>query len=146
MLLNEHVAQFQDLFDQAAIGMATMTVSGTIVRANRALADMMSCRPYDLVGVDYGRLMAGEGDKLDRGLQSITLYGRDMAPIEHPLPPRADGSPGPTVRLTLAPIRDVHRQVLYVFAPGAGHQRAARRRGRPARHRGEFPAAGVGRR
>ena len=61
LALNEHIAQFRELFDQAAIGMATLTVNGTIVRANRALAELMSCRPYDLVGVDYGRLTVGAG-------------------------------------------------------------------------------------
>ena len=61
-VLDEHVAQFQDLFDRAAIGMATLTVTGSIVRANEALAELMSCAPYDLVGVDYGQLTSGAGE------------------------------------------------------------------------------------
>ena len=44
-VLTEHVQQFRDLFDRAEIGMATLTSSGTIVRANRALAGLMSCSP-----------------------------------------------------------------------------------------------------
>jgi len=84
--LNEHIAQFRELFDQAAIGMATLTVNGTIVRANRALAELMSCRPYDLVGVDYGRLTVGRGDRLDRGLEAIDSFGEDLTTFEHHLP------------------------------------------------------------
>jgi PAS domain S-box-containing protein len=113
--LNEHIQQFRDLFDQAAIGMATLTVNGTIVRANRALADLMSCHPYDLVGVDYGRLTVGRGEMLDRGLEAIGSLGEDLTTFEHHLPgPFSEGSR--IVRVTLAPVRDSQRQVLYVFA------------------------------
>ncbi len=116
-VLDEHVAQFQDLFDRAAIGMATLTVTGSIVRANEALAELMSCAPYDLVGVDYGQLTSGAGSLLDRGLREITARGKDLATMEHVVPSaRVPGLPPRTVRLTLAPIRDVQRQVLYVFA------------------------------
>jgi PAS domain S-box-containing protein len=44
------------------------------------------------------------------------MYGRDVAPIEHRLPTLPDGTPGQTVRLTLAPIRDAEGKVLYAFA------------------------------
>ena len=116
-VLDEHVAQFQDLFDRAAIGMATLTVTGTIVRANDALAELMSCAPYDLVGVDYGQLTSGAGDLLDRGLREITVRGKDLATLEHVVPSAGVSRVPPrTVRLTLAPIRDAQRQVLYVFA------------------------------
>ena len=115
-MLDEHVAQFQDLFDRAAIGMATLTVHGTVVRANEALAELMSCTPYDLVGVDYGRLMHGAGDELDRALEQIAASGKDLATIEHPVPPPPGERPSRLARLTLAPIRDARRQVLYVFA------------------------------
>jgi PAS domain S-box-containing protein len=116
-VLDEHVAQFQDLFDRAAIGMATLTVTGSIVRANEALAELMSCAPYDLVGVDYGQLTSGAGDLLDRGLREITDRGKDLATMEHVVPSAGvpDISPR-TVRVTLAPIRDAQRHVLYVFA------------------------------
>ena len=120
-VLDEHVAQFQDLFDRAAIGMATLTVTGSIVRANDALADLMSCAPYDLVGIDYGQLTNGAGHLLDRGLTEITMHGKDLATMEHAVPQAPSDSeetapPVRTVRLTLAPIRDAQRQVLYVFA------------------------------
>ena len=115
-VLNEHIGQFRELFDQAAIGMATLTVNGTIVRANRALAGLMSCHPYDLVGVDYGRLTVGRGEQLDRGLAAIGSWGEDLTTFEHYLPTLPGESPSRIVRVTLAPIRDSQQQVLYVFA------------------------------
>jgi PAS domain S-box-containing protein len=115
-VLSEHIGQFRQLFDQAAIGMATLTVNGTIVRANRALAELMSSNPYELVGVDYGRLTVGGGEKLDRGLEAISSAGEDLTTFEHDLPTFPGETPSRTVRVTLAPIRDSRRQVLYVFA------------------------------
>jgi PAS domain S-box-containing protein len=115
-VLTQHLGQFRDLFDQAAIGMATLTVNGTIVRANRALAKLMSTTPYDLVGVDYGQLTEGGGERLDRGLEAISFHGEDLTTFEHHLPTFPGVKPSRTVRVTLAPIRDSHGQVLYVFA------------------------------
>jgi PAS domain S-box-containing protein len=115
-VLNEHVQQFRELFDRAEIGMATLTSSGTIVRANRALATLMSCSPYDLVGVDYGRLTVGQGDELDRKLEDICSLGEDLTSFEHDLPAAPGEQSSRVVRATLAPIRDSRGQVLYVFA------------------------------
>jgi PAS domain S-box-containing protein len=115
-VLNEHIAQFRELFDKAAIGMATMTVNGTVVRANQALAELMSCEPYDLVGVDYGRLTGRGGVQLDSGLEAINSFGEDLVSFEHPAPNAPGDDVLRTLRVTLAPIRDAQRQVLYVFA------------------------------
>jgi PAS domain S-box-containing protein len=115
-VLSEHVQQFRELFDRAEVGMATLTSSGSIVRANRALAALMSCTPADLVGVDYGRLTVGAGDELDRRLEDICALGEDLTSFEHdlPAPPGEEGSR--IARVTLAPIRDSRQEVLYVFA------------------------------
>ncbi|WP_246050833.1 PAS domain S-box protein [Nocardioides guangzhouensis] len=115
-VLDEHLEQFRMLFDQATIGMAVLTVTGTVVRANRALADLMSCSPFDLVGVDYGRLTGGEGDALDRGLRTIYRAGRDLATFEHLLPVPEGEEPSRVVRVTLAPVRDSLGRALYTFA------------------------------
>jgi PAS domain S-box-containing protein len=115
-VLNEHIQQFRELFDRAEIGMATLTSSGTIVRANRALATLMSCTPYDLVGVDYGRLTVGRGDELDQRLEDICALGEDLTSFEHELPAAPGAESTRVVRATLAPIRDSRQQVLYVFA------------------------------
>jgi PAS domain S-box-containing protein len=127
LVLAEHVAQFRELFDRAAIGMAVLTLTGTVVRANRALAALMSCTAQELVGVDYGRLTCGAGDSLDAGLETITTVGEDLATFEHPLPTVAGGGVPGRVQVTLAPVRDGEGQVLYVFAQvqGVSAQRAA---------------------
>jgi len=115
-VLDEHVQQFRDLFDRAAIGMASLTINGTIVRANRALASMMSCSPRDLVGVDYGRLAHHAWDRLDNALEAIATSAEELASFEHPLPAPPGGEPAGTVRVTLAPIRDSDGEILYLFA------------------------------
>ena len=112
-VLDEHLERFREVFEQAAIGMATLTLNGSVVRANRALAAMMDCEPTELVGVDYGVLMRGHGDLLDDGLASVVELGRDLVSFEHPLP--VGDEPG-MVRVTLAPVRDSKSQPLYVFA------------------------------
>jgi PAS domain S-box-containing protein len=115
-VLDQHLLPFRELFDRAAIGMATLTAHGTVVRANAALASLMSCHPADLVGVDYGRLTTGRGDDLDRALECISTGGEDLAMFEHPLPTFPGGRTPGHVRATLTPIRDAKGQVLYVFA------------------------------
>jgi PAS domain S-box-containing protein len=115
-VLTEHVQQFRELFDRAEIGMAALTASGTVVRANPALAGLMGASPADLVGVDYGRLTVGAGDELDRRLEDICSFGEDLSTFEHLLPAPRGEEPTRVVRVTLAPIRDPKRQVLYVFA------------------------------
>jgi PAS domain S-box-containing protein len=115
-VLDEHLERFRMLFEQAAIGMAVLTVTGTIVRANRALAHLMSCGPQDLVGVDYGRLTRGQGDELDRALDTIRGQEHDAATFEHPLPVPPDAGAPHVVRVTVAPVRDSQGQLLYAFA------------------------------
>jgi len=115
-ILDEHLEGFRALFDRAAIGMATLTVHATIVRANDALADLMSCEPRELVGVDYGRLTGGQGDVLDHRLEELRTSQENVASFEH----RIAGPPGAsdvrTALVTLVPIRDSGGQMLYVFA------------------------------
>jgi PAS domain S-box-containing protein len=110
--LDEHLESFREVFDEAAIGMATMTLSGTVVRANRALAELMRCKPDDLVGVDYGRLTCGRADLLDAALDDISHEISDLAVIDHEV------SGWPTVckaRASLAAVRDSKGHSLYVF-------------------------------
>ncbi len=115
-ILDEHVEGFRALFDRAAIGMATLTVHATIVRANDALADLMSCTPSDLVGVDYGRLTCGNGDVLDHRIDGLRSSDATVATFEHPLP-APPGTPSlRTALVTLVPIRDSVGELLYVFA------------------------------
>lgn len=111
--LDEHLERYREVFRQAAIGMATLTLNGTIVRANHQLAAMVDREPDDLVGLDYGVLTRQHGDHLDDALQRIVDQGEDRASFEHPLVVD-DGSS--TLRVSLAPIRDSGGAPLYVFA------------------------------
>lgn len=115
-ILDEHVEGFHALFDRAAIGMATLTVHATIVRANAALARLMSCEPRDLVGVDYGRLTGGLGDVLDARLELLRTTHATVATFEHPIPAAPGPSPLRTALVTLVPVRDSCAELLYVFA------------------------------
>lgn len=115
-ILDEHVEGFRALFDRAAIGMATLTVHSTVVRANRALAELMSCEPRDLVGVDYGRLTGGRGEVLDRHLEALRSSGANVATFEHPIPVHRGAQAVRTALVTLVPVRDSADQVLYVIA------------------------------
>ncbi|TGN66944.1 PAS domain S-box protein [Nocardioides eburneiflavus] len=115
-ILDEHLEGFRALFDRAAIGMATLTVHATIVRANEALAELMSCQPSDLVGVDYGRLTGGRGDILDQHLESLHSSQGDVATFEHPVPAPTGARTARTALVTLVPIRDSTGRMLYVFA------------------------------
>lgn len=110
--LDEHLERFREVFDQAAIGMATITLTGGIVRANRALGDLVLRRHEDLVGVDYATLTSGRGDLLADALNDITRHGHDIVHVEHDV----SGAPEPRrARATLAAVRDSSGQALYVF-------------------------------
>lgn len=111
--LDEHLERYREAFEQAAIGMATMTLNGSIVRANPELATMVGRVPEDLVGLDYGVLTRQHGDHLDEALARISEGEEDLVTFEHPLV--SDDGSG-TLRVTLAPIRDSRGQPLYVFA------------------------------
>ena len=52
-LLAEHLERFREAFEGATIGMAAMTLTGRIVRANAALAQMVGSREYGLLGVAF---------------------------------------------------------------------------------------------
>ncbi len=111
--LDEHLERYREVFHQAAIGMATLTLNGSIVRANEQLAAMVDREPDELIGLDYGVLTRQHGDHLDDALLRIVEQGEDVATFEHPLV-LDDGAS--TLRVSLTPIRDSGGAPLYVFA------------------------------
>ena len=58
--LEDQVERFQSVFDDAAIGMATMTLQGRIVRANNALCRILGRRSEELLGIAYGAAVEDE--------------------------------------------------------------------------------------
>ncbi|GAA3649914.1 hypothetical protein GCM10022237_07060 [Nocardioides ginsengisoli] len=112
-LLDEHLERYREVFDQAAIGMATMTLNGSIVRANPALVHLVGLPAEELVGLDYGVLTRQHGDLLDQALARITTSEADSVVFDHPIEARHHTG---TARVTLTPIRDSGGEPLYIFA------------------------------
>jgi PAS domain S-box-containing protein len=111
-VLDEHVEGFREVFEEAAIGMATMTLSGGIVRANRALGVLMNRTRESLVGTDYATLTGDKGEVLAAALGDINERFHDLVHIEHDV---AEAPAPRRVSATLAPVRDSKGQALYVF-------------------------------
>ena len=112
-LLAQHLERFGTVFEQAAIGMATMTLSGTLVRVNAALADLTGYEEIALAGRRYAEL-AGSPDSAAALRQAVVRLGRgdiDVIETEHPLA----GGAGTWVRSKLAVVADAERRPLYLF-------------------------------
>ena len=111
-VLDEHLERFREVFEEAAIGMATMTLTGRLVRANRALATLVRLRPEHLVGRFYGDFTDGQGDLVTEALEEIREQPVPVVHLEHGL----GGVEGDRwVRATLAPVRDSGGRALYLF-------------------------------
>ncbi len=111
-VLAEHLERFREVFDEAAIGMATMTLAGRLVRVNRALADLVGHPREDLVGVDYAELADEQAAQLATVLDEVRHSPVDVVHLEHAVRGATDGR---QVRATLAPVRDSAGRALYIF-------------------------------
>ena len=101
-VLNEHLERFQEVFEQAAIGMATMTLSGQVVRGNRSLARLAGRPVPELVGASLTDLAGADGDRVRAALRQVVTGGKDLVRLEHGL----DGSgTEQRVRTMLSPVR-----------------------------------------
>ncbi len=107
--LDEQVERFQSVFEDAAIGMATMTLHGTIVRANDALCRILGLAATELLGASYGECVSDPG-ALNEATQAIVDKGADVVTLEHP---QLDDA---YLRTTLSVVRDQGGQPLYLFA------------------------------
>jgi PAS domain S-box-containing protein len=111
-VLDEHLERFREVFEEAAIGMATMTLTGHLVRANRALAALVRRAPADLVGLFYGDLTQGEEGAVHTALEDVVQRSLDVVHLEHGLAGATDHR---HLRATLAPVRDSGGRPLYLF-------------------------------
>ncbi len=107
--LEDQVERFQSVFDDAAIGMATMTLQGRIVRANTALCRILGRRSQELLGAAYGAAVEDEPGLTD-ATTAIVDKGADVVTLEHPQVGDAYR------RTTLTVVRDRAGQPLYLFA------------------------------
>jgi PAS domain S-box-containing protein len=112
VVLREHLERFREVFDDAAIGMATVTLSGQVVRANGALAALVD-RPADrLVGTPYADLAGAAAEQVAAALADI-LTGRErVVQVEHEV---TTGAGSKRVVATLAPVLDSAQRPLYLF-------------------------------
>jgi PAS domain S-box-containing protein len=109
-LLADHLERFREIFEDAAIGMATMTLDGRVVRANRHLAALLGADPSALVGRAYADLVE-QADELGAHIDSLREGGAAVE-LEHGLV-----RPGSSrwVRSTLSAVLDAAGRPLYFF-------------------------------
>ena len=115
-ILDDHVERFREVFEEAAIGMGTMTLTGRLVRVNKAMATLVGRRVSDMVGLGYESLLTDDSLRdFRRALTRVTEGGADVARLEHQI--RGEDEQR-TMLTTLAPVRDANRRALYLFVQG----------------------------
>jgi PAS domain S-box-containing protein len=113
-VLAQHLERFRTVFDQAAIGMATMTLAGTVVRANPALLRLTGLPENDLIGRHYYDLTGSDYDAvLEDALRRVARGGKESSEVEHSLTARGTKV---WVRSTVTVVRDAEGRPLYLFA------------------------------
>jgi PAS domain S-box-containing protein len=108
-VLEDHLERFREVFEDAAIGMATMTLAGRIVRANRNLAELLESPVESLVGVALADL-AEAREPIEDALLSLDA-GESVVEVEHRM--RAAGER--MFRSILSPVIDARGRPLYIF-------------------------------
>lgn len=112
-VLSEHLERFREVFEDAAIGMATVTLAGHIVRANHSLGAILERPVDDLVGSSYAAFVGPAADTLQRLLDGILDGSVESGQVEHEV---AGAAPPRRVVATLAPVLDGGGRPLYLFA------------------------------
>ena len=107
-VLVDHLERFRQIFDDAAIGMATLTLDGRIVRMNRHLSHLLGDHIEDLVGSPYSDLATG-GD-VDGALERLR-GGGEAVQVEHGLV----GQAGRRFQMTASAVLDAMDRPLYFF-------------------------------
>jgi len=111
LVLADHVERFRAAFEQAAIGMATLTLTGRIVRSNGALRGLAGVSSDDVVGTRYAALVdEAHRDEIAGAVALLATGVEEIATVEHALP-----DTGRRARSTLTVVRDSDRQPLYLF-------------------------------
>ncbi|HEX5861861.1 MAG TPA: PAS domain S-box protein [Nocardioides sp.] len=107
-VLVDHLERFREIFDDAAIGMATITLDGRIVRMNRHLSHLLGDDPQRLVGTPYADL--ADGDEVRKALAELR-GGSTAVQVEHGLV--ADWSR--RLQVTASAVLDAQERPLYFF-------------------------------
>jgi PAS domain S-box-containing protein len=107
-VLEDHLERFREIFDDAAIGMATLTLDGRIVRMNRHLSHLLGDHTEDLVGRPYSDLATG-GDV--HGALERLRGGGEAVQVEHGLV----GQAGRRFQMTASAVLGAMDRPLYFF-------------------------------
>jgi PAS domain S-box-containing protein len=115
-VLGEHLERFREVFEEAAIGMATMTLTGRVVRANKALGGAVGLPSESLIGRSYVDL----APDAERGAVAEALHRAqdgtgEVVRFEHGV---LTGTDQRRVLATAAPVRDARSRPLYLFLQG----------------------------
>jgi PAS domain S-box-containing protein len=107
----EHLERFRDVFERATVGMGTLTLTGTIVRSNDALAGMIGTPAASLVGRSFWEVVDPAAvPELADATAAVVAGEASSRAVEHRL---AVGEHA--VRSTLATVRDTAGRPLYLF-------------------------------
>jgi PAS domain S-box-containing protein len=110
-ILSQHIERFRDVFERATVGMATLSLTGSIARVNAALAAMLGDVETELVGRLYFTFVdETEQPELRAVLRGVTASTAGVGSVEHGL---TDGER--RVRSTISPVRDSTGNPLYLF-------------------------------
>jgi PAS domain S-box-containing protein len=112
-VLDEHLERFREVFEEAAIGMATMTLTGHIVRANKALAALAARTVEELVGTPYSSLAhPKDAPTVEQALRQAQTGAGGPVQFEFQVGP---GTARRWLLATAAPVKDARGRSLYLF-------------------------------
>ena len=74
--LKKSGAKFRSIFEQAAVGVARVGLSGTIIEANSKLEQMLGYSEGELVGVDVFEITSEEDSEIERQFSAQLLAGK----------------------------------------------------------------------
>jgi PAS domain S-box-containing protein len=111
-VLREHLERFREVFEDAAIGMATMTLSGRIVRANPSLGRLTVRDPEEMVAESYADMAGTDAPLVSEALGKVVSGDRDVLQVEH----RVTTRHGDRLLLsTISSVRDAAQRPVYLF-------------------------------
>jgi PAS domain S-box-containing protein len=107
----EQIEGYGDVFDLVAVGMATLTLTGRVVRVNAALTRLLERPAETLVGARYADLPPDGGAVIARAVDDLAQNQAEVANVEHPL---LAASGTKRVAVTLATVRSDEGRPLYL--------------------------------